>query len=73
MQVVAPKELTVEELIKYDGSDPAKPIYLAIKGTIFDVSKGGSLTILNQALLEAMCGYRLRSYMCTSREAVLWS
>ncbi|KAL0941277.1 heme steroid binding domain-containing protein [Colletotrichum truncatum] len=33
-----PIELTPEELLKYDGSDPTKPIYLAINHTIFDVS-----------------------------------
>ncbi|PCH35984.1 cytochrome b5 [Wolfiporia cocos MD-104 SS10] len=31
--------ITVEELKQYDGSDPSKPIYVAIKaGTVFDVS-----------------------------------
>ncbi|KAF2442710.1 cytochrome b5 [Karstenula rhodostoma CBS 690.94] len=30
--------LTDEELAAYDGTDPAKPIYLAINGTIYDVS-----------------------------------
>jgi len=30
---------TVEQLKQYDGSDPSKPIYVAIKGTIFDVTK----------------------------------
>ncbi|KAG6883453.1 hypothetical protein C0993_006067 [Termitomyces sp. T159_Od127] len=29
---------TTEELKKYDGSTPGQPIYVAIKGTIFDVS-----------------------------------
>ncbi|KAF8658386.1 hypothetical protein AX16_001995 [Volvariella volvacea WC 439] len=29
---------TPEQLAQYDGSDPSKPIYVAIKGTIFDVS-----------------------------------
>ncbi|EED79913.1 predicted protein, partial [Postia placenta Mad-698-R] len=30
--------ITLEELKQYDGSDPSKPIYVAIKGTVFDVS-----------------------------------
>ncbi|KAJ3147772.1 hypothetical protein HDU89_005131 [Geranomyces variabilis] len=30
--------ITPQELAKYDGSDPALPIYLAVKGTVFDVS-----------------------------------
>lgn len=28
------------ELAEYDGSDPEKPIYMAIKGVVFDVSTG---------------------------------
>ncbi|KAL9233938.1 hypothetical protein vseg_008870 [Gypsophila vaccaria] len=33
-------ELTLEQLKQYDGSDPSKPIYVAIKGQIFDVTTG---------------------------------
>ena len=40
MQIVDPLHLSIDELRKYDGSDSALPIYLAIRGTIFDVSKG---------------------------------
>ncbi|KIV97427.1 hypothetical protein PV10_01181 [Exophiala mesophila] len=36
-----PITLTPEELLAFDGSDPTKPIYLAINGRIFDVSAGG--------------------------------
>ncbi|KAK5131529.1 hypothetical protein LTR08_000856 [Meristemomyces frigidus] len=32
--------LTDAQLREYDGSDPDKPLYLAINGTIFDVSSG---------------------------------
>ncbi|TKX19330.1 hypothetical protein C1H76_8516 [Elsinoe australis] len=35
-----PLQLTDQELAVYDGSDPAKPIYLALNGTIYDVSVG---------------------------------
>ncbi len=35
-----PKRLTLAQLKEYDGSDKKKPIYLAIRGVIFDVSKG---------------------------------
>lgn len=31
-------QITEEDLKQYDGTDPEKPIYLAIDGTIFDVS-----------------------------------
>jgi len=36
-----PKEtpITLEELSKCDGTNPDKPTYVAIKGTVFDVSK----------------------------------
>lgn len=30
---------TVEELAQYDGTDSSKPIYLAVKKTVYDVSK----------------------------------
>ncbi|KIV81566.1 hypothetical protein PV11_03742 [Exophiala sideris] len=35
-----PLNLTPEQLALYNGSDPQKPIYLAINGTVFDVSEG---------------------------------
>ncbi|POR37858.1 Membrane steroid-binding protein 2 [Tolypocladium paradoxum] len=35
-----PAYLTLEELSAFDGRDPAKPLYLAINGTIYDVSNG---------------------------------
>jgi hypothetical protein len=40
VQVVEPKRLTLAQLKEYDGSDAKKPILLAIRGTVFDVSKG---------------------------------
>ncbi|EST05294.1 Cytochrome b5-like heme/steroid binding domain protein [Kalmanozyma brasiliensis GHG001] len=30
--------ISVEELKQYDGTDASKPVYVAVKGTIFDVS-----------------------------------
>ena len=38
-----PIELTPEELTAYDGTDPSKPIYLAINGSIFDVTPGARI------------------------------
>lgn len=35
-----PVLLTDDQLSAYDGSDPSKPIYLALNGTIYDVSAG---------------------------------
>ena len=32
--------MTVNELAAYDGTDPEKPIYLGLNGTIYDVSAG---------------------------------
>ncbi|KAI8978966.1 cytochrome b5-like heme/steroid binding domain-containing protein [Pilobolus umbonatus] len=34
--------ISVSELSKYNGSDPSLPIYVAIKGDVFDVSKNTS-------------------------------
>jgi len=42
--VVPEKRLTLGQLAEHDGSDPQKPILLAIRGTIFDVTKGMHLT-----------------------------
>lgn len=38
-----PVLLTDDQLSAYDGSDPSKPIYLALNGTIYDVSAGRHL------------------------------
>ncbi|KAK9279056.1 hypothetical protein L1049_012731 [Liquidambar formosana] len=35
-------ELTPQQLKQFDGSDPSKPIYVAVKGRIFDVTAGKS-------------------------------
>ncbi|XP_058203539.1 probable steroid-binding protein 3 [Rhododendron vialii] len=35
-------ELTLQQLKQYDGTNPSKPIYLAMKGRIFDVTTGKS-------------------------------
>ncbi|ORZ17281.1 cytochrome b5-like heme/steroid binding domain-containing protein [Absidia repens] len=41
MSTAPPKDtpISVAELAKHDGSDPSLPIYVAIKGDVFDVSK----------------------------------
>ncbi|XP_062502975.1 neudesin-like [Corticium candelabrum] len=31
---------TADELSQYDGSDETKPLYMAVKGTVFDVTEG---------------------------------
>ncbi|KAL1709547.1 cytochrome b5-like heme/steroid binding domain-containing protein [Schizophyllum commune] len=38
--LLPPKDdpFTLEELRAFDGTDPARPIYVSIKGTVFDVS-----------------------------------
>ena len=35
-------ELTVAELRAYDGSEDGKPIYVAVKGIVYDVTSGKS-------------------------------
>lgn len=38
-EVVQLGEVTEEQLMEYDGSDPKKPLLMAIKGNIYDVSQ----------------------------------
>lgn len=33
-------ELTAQQLKGFDGSDPSKPVYVAIRGTVYDVTSG---------------------------------
>ena len=40
LQVVPLKELSLEALSRHDGSDASLPLYLAIKGTVYDITKG---------------------------------
>ncbi|KAK1417733.1 hypothetical protein QVD17_26867 [Tagetes erecta] len=35
-------ELTLDQLKQYDGTNPSNPIYIAVKGRIFDVTTGKS-------------------------------
>ncbi|KAH7840937.1 hypothetical protein Vadar_023558 [Vaccinium darrowii] len=35
-------ELTLQQLKEYDGTNSSKPIYMAVKGRIFDVTAGKS-------------------------------
>lgn len=35
-------ELTLDQLKQYDGTNPSSPIYIAVKGRIFDVTTGKS-------------------------------
>lgn len=35
-------ELTLDQLKQYDGTDPSKPIYISVRGRVFDVSTGKS-------------------------------
>ncbi|CAH1439475.1 unnamed protein product, partial [Lactuca virosa] len=38
MQIIQPGDMSEEELKAYDGTDPRKPVLMAIKGQIYDVS-----------------------------------
>ena len=40
LQVVPERELTLKELAQHDGSDPDRPLLLAIRGTVFDITPG---------------------------------
>ena len=39
-RIVPAMELTLEQLAGHAGQDPTKPLLLAIKGTVYDVTKG---------------------------------
>eukprot|EP00741_Cyanophora_paradoxa_P022394 tig00021463_g21620.t1 len=39
-QPVELRDFTPEELLEFDGRDESKPLYLAIKGRVYDVTKG---------------------------------
>ncbi|EPE07601.1 cytochrome b5-like heme steroid binding domain-containing protein [Ophiostoma piceae UAMH 11346] len=40
LQYNGPKYLTLDELARYDGTNPNAPVYLSINGSIYDVSAG---------------------------------
>ncbi|KAF1796488.1 cytochrome b5-like heme/steroid binding domain-containing protein [Mucor lusitanicus] len=42
MPLNLPHALTLQQLSAYDGSDPLLPIYVAVKGVVFDVSSNPS-------------------------------
>lgn len=44
VELAPPKQdvITLEELSQCDGTNPNKPTYVAIKGTVFDVSKNAA-------------------------------
>lgn len=44
VELDTPKQdvISLEELSQCDGTDPSKPTYVAIKGTVFDVSKNAA-------------------------------
>lgn len=66
-QVVEPKRLTLAQLSEYNGSEEAKPIYLSICGTIFDVSKGIILTGMNDCIV--MLNMALTGIACMRSDA----
>lgn len=40
--MVPERELTLKELAQHDGSDPDRPLMLAIRGTVFDITPGAT-------------------------------
>ena len=56
MQVVPERELSLQELAQHDGSDPSRPILLAIRGTVFDVTAGAPPA-------SGLCGLGFRAFV----------
>ena len=54
-QLVEPLKLTLAQLKEYDGSDTKKPIYLAIRGVVFNVSRGEATQPSRLARLPDSC------------------
>jgi membrane-associated progesterone receptor component len=54
-------EVTEEELKQYDGSDPQKPLLMAIKGQIYDVSQSRYCVriFLLSFWVDRICGFFL--------------
>eukprot|EP00879_Flechtneria_rotunda_P004699 GHRR01004963.1.p1 GENE.GHRR01004963.1~~GHRR01004963.1.p1 ORF type:complete len:139 (+),score=28.53 GHRR01004963.1:107-523(+) len=42
MSASGDKQLTLQQLAEYDGRDPSKPLYISVRGNIYDVSSGRS-------------------------------
>lgn len=61
--------LTPEELAKYDGSDESLPLYLAVKGMIFDVTNGKEMYKKGSKTM----GVKLDSDMCSCLQWLLWT
>jgi membrane-associated progesterone receptor component len=39
-QVVAMRELTLQQLAQHDGADPSLPMLLSIRGVVYDITSG---------------------------------
>lgn len=48
-------EITEEELKAYDGSDPKKPLLMAIKNQIYDVTQSRSILLCDDYLMLCCC------------------
>ena len=40
---IEPRDFTLEELREFDGSDPSKPILVALNGTVYDVTRSKNM------------------------------
>jgi hypothetical protein len=50
-EVIVPRDYTLSQLAIYDGSDEDKPILIALKGDVYDVSSASDL----YGRIEGMC------------------
>lgn len=72
-------EVTEEELKAYDGSDPEKPLLMAIKGQIYDVSQGRYMSVGKRSLfwllimtLFVFCDFWVMGFGLGGQRSLFW-
>ncbi len=73
MQVVPLRDLTAAELALHDGNDESRPLYLAIQGTVYNITKGAHFYGPGGRRLLCVCRYTLHSRIASACSAHLIS
>jgi len=64
------KVFTLEELNEYDGSDPNKPIYICIRGIVFDVTKVSTVIQLGYSSIRYVT--REEDIIVKEKHIIVW-